>query len=196
MGVDTKDTNPKDAAATTRLDLSLVPDSAVAYLAMAFTEGDLKYGGYNWRAAGVQTSVYVAAARRHIAKFFNGEWADPKTKVPHLANALACLAVIVDSYESGNLNDDRPPSQSAKLYAQAEELVAHLQEIFPRKTARYREDAIVPGKSYPVNSSNPLGRLVLDALRPDAPGPQPAHVRKDKPEDYCPACEWIKKYRS
>jgi hypothetical protein len=136
---DHKDTNPKDAAATTRLDLSLVPDSAVAYIALAFVEGDLKYGGYNWRAAGVQTSVYVAALRRHVAKYFNGEWADPKTKVPHLANALACLAVLVDSHEQRNINDDRPPVQdTAGLLARMEENVAHLQKVFPRKTARYR----------------------------------------------------------
>lgn len=136
---DTKATNPKDTAATTRLDLTLVPDSAVAYCALAMTEGDLKYGGYNWREAGVQTSVYVAALRRHIAKYFNGEWADPKTKVPHLANALACLAVLVDAHEHGNLNDDRPPAQASGLYDRAEEIVAHLQTIFPRRTRRHRE---------------------------------------------------------
>lgn len=135
---ETKDTNPKDAAATTRLDLSLVPDSAVAYCALAFTEGDLKYGGYNWRVAGVQTSVYIAALRRHIAKYVNGEWADPKTKVPHLANAIACLAVLIDAHEQGNLNDDRPPRQSVELYSRFEEIVGHLQTIFPRKATRHR----------------------------------------------------------
>lgn len=145
---DTKDTNPKDAAATTRLDLSLFPDSAVAYGALAFVEGDQKYGGYNWREAGVQVSVYVAALRRHVAKFYNGEWADPKTKVPHLASALACIAVLIDSFEQGNVNDDRPPEQSAGLYARFEENVAHLQSIFPRKTPRYRaKPTILPKMS-------------------------------------------------
>jgi hypothetical protein len=135
---DHKETNPKDNAATTRLDLSLAPESAIAYMALAFVEGDLKYGGFNWRAAGVQTSVYVAACRRHIAKYFNGEWADPRTKVPHLANALACLAVLVDAHEQGNMDDDRPPIQSVDLYTRFEENVAHLQKIFPRKRNRYR----------------------------------------------------------
>lgn len=139
MADDVKATNPKDAAATTRLDLSLVPDSAVAYCALAFVEGDQKYGGFNWRVAGVQTSVYVAALRRHVAKYFNGEWADPKTKVPHLANAIACLAVLIDAHETGNLNDDRPPKQKSDLYDRFQEIVGHLQTIFPRKTKRYRE---------------------------------------------------------
>lgn len=141
---DHKETNPKDAAATTRLDLSLFPDSAVAYGALAFVEGDLKYGGYNWRESGVLTSVYIAACKRHLAKYFAGEWADPKTRVPHLANALACIAVLIDSHEQGNLNDDRPPRQSTRLYDLAQEVVAHLQATFPRRAERYREKPAPP----------------------------------------------------
>lgn len=140
---DTKDTNPKDNAATTRLDLSLFPASARAYGALAMTEGDLKYGGYNYRDAGVQVSVYYAALNRHMDKFFNGEWADPKTLVPHLANAIACVAVLIDSFEQGNVNDDRPPVQdTAGLLARMEENVAHLQKIFPRQYQRHR--AVAP----------------------------------------------------
>lgn len=136
---DHKPTNPKDRAATNRLDLSLVPDSAVAYIALALTEGDAKYGGYNWRAAGVQASVYVAACRRHLAKWFNGEECDPKTGVPHLASALASLAVLVDSDEQGNLNDDRPPKQDhAALLSYIEPKVEHLHRTYPDGPARHR----------------------------------------------------------
>lgn len=138
MSDDSKATNPKDQQATTRLDLSLFPDSAVAYGALAFVEGDQKYGGYNWREAGVQTSVYIAALRRHIAKYWNGEWADPKTQVPHLANALACIAILIDAHEQGNLNDDRPPTQDPAFYANVEATVAHIQKLFPRRVERYR----------------------------------------------------------
>lgn len=136
----TKPTNPKDRAATTRLDLSLFPDTAVAYGALAMTEGDLKYGGYNYRPAGVLSSVYVAACRRHLAKWYNGEEVDPRTKVPHLANALACLAVLIDSLESGNLNDDRPPYVDvAGLINRFEGNVKHLQELFPNGPNRFRQ---------------------------------------------------------
>lgn len=140
IGGDTKETNPKDAAATTRIDLSLFPASARAYGALAMVEGDLKYGGYNYREAGVQASVYYAAASRHLDKYFNGEWADPKTNVPHLASALACIAVLIDGYEQGNINDDRPPTQNTELYDRMEKHVALLQQIFPRRAARYRAD--------------------------------------------------------
>lgn len=136
---DSKPTNPKDAAATTRLDLSLFPPAAIAYGALAMVEGDLKYGGYNFREMGVQVSVYKAALDRHMAKWYNGEECDPKTRVPHLANAMACIAILVDATEQGNLNDDRPPKQSTSLFERFQEVVAHLQTIFPRRTPRFRE---------------------------------------------------------
>ena len=87
--------NPKDRIATTRLDLSLFPMTAVVYGALAFVEGDLKYGGFNWRVAGVSVSTYVAALLRHVSKWYNGELEDNVTGVPHLASAIACLSVII-----------------------------------------------------------------------------------------------------
>lgn len=135
-----KPSNPKDRAATARLDLSLFPDTATAYGALAMTEGDLKYGGYNYRPAGVASSVYIAACRRHLAKWYNGEENDPVTGVPHLGSALACLAVLIDSLESGNLNDDRPPKVDVSgLLSKLEGKVKHLQKIFPNGPGRFRE---------------------------------------------------------
>lgn len=92
--MDKKDTNPKDRMAITKLDLSLFPTTAKAYGALAMTEGDLKYGGYNYRTAGVKASVYYAAANRHLDKWFNGEWADKKQEFliwQMLWRALVCL---------------------------------------------------------------------------------------------------------
>lgn len=136
-----KPTNPKDRAATSRLDLTVFPDTAVAYGALALTEGDLKYGAYNFRVAGVLASIYVAALNRHVAKWFNGEDEDPKTGVPHLANAIACLGVLIDAIVAGKLKDDRPPkSDVAGLLASFEEKVKHLQELFPNPPGRYTND--------------------------------------------------------
>lgn len=131
---ETKETNPKDRAATNRLDLSLVPSSSVAFTALALTEGDLKYGGYNWRVAGVKASVYVAAAQRHLLKWLNGEDQDPVTKVPHLANASACLAVLIDAICCDNLVDDRPPVQDlGGLLRDMEGHVAHLRKLYEQE---------------------------------------------------------------
>lgn len=137
---ETKPTNPKDRAATARIDLSLFPDTAAVYGAWAMTEGDLKYGGYNYRPAGVNASVYVAACRRHLAKWYNGEDFDPSTEVHHLANAIGCIAVLIDSLESGNLNDDRPPRVDvAGLINRLEEKVRFLQNKYPDGPSRFRE---------------------------------------------------------
>lgn len=135
-----KDTNPKDRAATTRVDLSLFPDTALIHGALAMTEGDYKYGAYNFRTIGVQASVYVAAARRHIMKYWNGETYDERTRIHHLGSALACLAVLLDADACGQLNDDRPPKApvAAMLYSE-EKTVQKLQELFPNKPKRYTE---------------------------------------------------------
>jgi hypothetical protein len=136
----TKPTNPKDRAATARLDLSLFPDTAIAYGALGFTEGDLKYGGYNYREGGVKLSVYMAALERHRMKYMGGEWADPATGVPHLASMLDCVAVVIDAHECGVLVDDRPPSvDMAKLLAEFEAKVKKLQELYPNGPSRHTE---------------------------------------------------------
>lgn len=126
--------NPKDAIGITKLDLGLVPDSAVAALAVAFTEGAVKYGRYNWRVAGVRASVYHAALRRHVAKWWNGQDHDSKTRVHHLANALACLAIILDAELYGKLTDDRPPvvdhDAMARLVDESPLTLAHLKDMF------------------------------------------------------------------
>lgn len=128
----TKPSNPKDNAATSRLQMSLFPQTAIAYGALAMTEGHCKYGGYNFREAGVLASVYVDACMRHLFKWVNGQNVDPKTQVPELASALACIAVIIDAFECGKLNDDRPPKAPlASLLESFEQKTKHLQQTFP-----------------------------------------------------------------
>lgn len=135
---DTKPTNPKDAIGSAKLPLHLVPDSAKAYMALAFLEGALKYGTHNWRAAGVRSSIYRSALDRHIMKWWNGEWADPKTRVPHLANALACIAILLDAELVGKLNDDRPPkARLTEMIDSAEGTVAYLKELFAEHSPRH-----------------------------------------------------------
>lgn len=131
MSTDTKDSNPKAHAASTRLDLSLFPMTAIIYGALGMTEGDYKYRAYNYRDEGVCVSTYIAALGRHAAKFYNGEWADKKTRVPHLASMIDCVAILIDCFEKGNIKDDRPPSVDIDgLLIECESVVAHLQELF------------------------------------------------------------------
>lgn len=126
----TKDGNPKEAIGASKLAFHLVPDTLGAYAATAFYEGASKYGAYNWRVAGVRASTYKAAAERHIRKWFNGQDHDPATKVHHLANAIACLGIILDAEVAGKLNDDRPPSVDLDGLIEAlTKTQAHVQEL-------------------------------------------------------------------
>ena len=123
--------NPKDLIGTDKLPLGLVPGSAIAYQALGHLEGNLKYGLCNWRQAGVRTSIYIDALLRHTLKFVNGEWEDPKTRVPHLASMGACINIIIDAHECGKLVDDRPKSApTAETIDRLSAVVKHLRELY------------------------------------------------------------------
>jgi dATP/dGTP diphosphohydrolase len=129
--VNSKPSNPKDIIGSNKVPLGLVPGVTMAYLAVGHLEGDLKYGRVNWREAGVRTMIYLDACLRHIEKFKEGEWSDPKTKVPHLANALACLSIIADAHHAGKLIDDRPKSTpAAEVIDQMSEAVLTLKSLY------------------------------------------------------------------
>ena len=135
---DSKPTNPKDIIGSGKLPLGLAPDTIEAEVALAYLEGALKYGRCNWRIAGVRASVYNDAARRHIKKWWNGENHDPKTRVKHLASAIACLGILLDAELCQTLTDDRPPSAPiGKLIDESDEIVAHLKEMFKDHDPRH-----------------------------------------------------------
>lgn len=104
---DLKPTNPKDLIGSGKLPLHLWPVTATALGSLGLLDGMLKYGRSNFRAVGVRASIYYDAASRHLNAWFEGEEADPDSGLPHLAHALACLAIIVDAEAAGKLNDDR-----------------------------------------------------------------------------------------
>ncbi len=133
---DLKPTNPKDAVASMKLDLGIVPVTALAWWSAAHAEGARKYGRFNWLVSGARSTIYVAAACRHIFKWVSGARVDPKTKIHHLGNAMACLAILIDTEAAGKLNDDRPPINPGALRAlqEAEAAVNNLPhpEVAPR----------------------------------------------------------------
>lgn len=107
----TKPSNPKDMAGSTKLPLHLWPTTATALGCLGLLDGMLKYGRTNWRHAGVRSTIYVDAAQRHLAAWLEGENVDPVERggsgLPHLAHALACIAIVVDAEAAGKLVDDR-----------------------------------------------------------------------------------------
>lgn len=107
------DNNPKTAYGAKKLPLELVPPSAVAALAEAFSDGAKKYGPYNWREKSISSSVYYGAALRHLQAWWDGEDIAEDSGVDHLHHALACVALIIDGKSVGKLNDNRPPKGAA-----------------------------------------------------------------------------------
>lgn len=140
-----KATNPKDAVGATKLPVSWVPTAVNRYAALAFAEGALKYGRYNWRVSGVRMSIYLDALHRHLMKLQDGEWCDgdslgpdpvtgePQgTQVPHLGSIIACAGIILDSWECDKLTDDRPPAnpQTSTDMESRIEHMKHLKKLF------------------------------------------------------------------
>lgn len=105
--VETKPSNPKDLIGSNKVPMHLWPETASAMGAMGLLDGALKYGRSNFREVGVRASIYLDAARRHIGFWFEGEDTDKDSGLPHLAHALACLAIVVDAQAAGKLHDDR-----------------------------------------------------------------------------------------
>lgn len=133
-----KPSNPKDIIGATKLDFSCIPTTALAHLATAMYEGKVKYGGHNYRGVGVRASVYYAAGMRHRMKWWEGQNADPVTRVHELASSMACDAIILDAEIKGLLNDDRPiPQELGKLLEQLSEVQQHLTELHKDKNPKH-----------------------------------------------------------
>lgn len=105
--------NPKDRVGANKPPLHLIPATAEITESMVMALGAKKYGPYNWRETKVRASVYVAAARRHLAQWFDGQEDDPESGVSHLAHARACLGILLDAMATNQLVDDRPPAGAA-----------------------------------------------------------------------------------
>lgn len=105
--------NPKDLLGMKKVPLSLVPPASLIYQALAMKDGAAKYGPYNWRENKVIAMIYIDACMRHLQSWIDGEEVATDSGVPHLAHALACLGIIVDAKETGNLVDNRPKPGAA-----------------------------------------------------------------------------------
>jgi hypothetical protein len=102
-------TNPKDILGLQKVNLSVVPAVAQLHCAHAMMNGAEKYGPYNWRSKAVRASIYHAACKRHLDAWFDSqEEVASDSGVHHLGHAMACLAILLDAMETGNLVDDRP----------------------------------------------------------------------------------------
>ncbi len=116
---DADEENPKDRIGATKPPLHLIPPAAEILEAVVMGLGAAKYGPFNWRTAHVKATIYIAAAKRHLVQWLDGQDDDPESGVSHLAHARACLGILLDALATGHLVDDRPaPGVAAALIDQ------------------------------------------------------------------------------
>ena len=147
--------NPKDLVAQTKLDLSVIPETAIIAEAAAWYEGALKYGRFNYRMRPVKLSVYYSALMRHLLKFHAGKDDDTATFVAHLGYIRCCAGIMIDAMFHGSLIDDRPPRGrlnpdiESVLDKDMVKLVKHLQKLFKSSSPKQYTIKDVFGKELP-----------------------------------------------
>jgi hypothetical protein len=133
-----KPTNPKDAIGDKKVPLWLCSPIAKAHWAVAQFVGMVKYGAWNWRSAGIRSSIYTSAIQRHIDAYVSGEEVDPIDQTSHLGHIMACAAILLDAKAAGKLNDDRPPSVAIReTYAAVEKQMALARENYKDMNPRH-----------------------------------------------------------
>lgn len=116
--------NPKDIIGAQKISITKIPSTALLHEAHAMMNGGIKYDPYNWRAKPVQASIYVDAALRHLFDWFEGAEYASDSDVHHLGHARACLGILLDCLETGNLIDDRPICGNPDKFNQLQETLA------------------------------------------------------------------------
>ena len=92
------------------MPMHLIPTRPLPMVAMAFADGGLKYGPYNWRTQRISASVYWGAMLRHQMCWWGGRDVSADSKVYHLAASIACQMMILDVMSTPMFRDNRPPS--------------------------------------------------------------------------------------
>lgn len=134
-----KPSNPKDSVGIKKAPLSTIPGEVLMELGVAMMEGARKYGRHNYRAVGVQGSVYYDATIRHLISWWEGEDIDPDSGLSHITKALASLTVLRDSMINNNWNDDRPPKVESGWIEKLNEKAADLIEKYPDAVQAFTE---------------------------------------------------------
>lgn len=107
--------NPKDKIGAAKVDLTLIPPTALAHLAFALMDGATKYGPYNWRVEPVQIRTYIGAAIRHLQDYLDGENCAQDSGAHHLGHTMACCAIILDAVAQQMAVDDRPVQNTTSV---------------------------------------------------------------------------------
>jgi hypothetical protein len=118
--------NPKDAAAraSNKPRLDLLEPVAERQIAGALAFGAAKYGVRNYVKAPIAARVYVAAMKRHIDAWLEGEDVAEDSAVHHLAHVGANVHVALAAMEAGTFIDDRAGDVATDSSEKPEEVAA------------------------------------------------------------------------
>lgn len=89
--------------------LSLIPLTTLYDEARVWEYGEKKYKAWNW-TKGMQWSVPLECALRHLARWQAGEENDEESGLPHLAHAMCNLRMLTLYAKTYTEGDDRPPA--------------------------------------------------------------------------------------
>lgn len=137
--MDKKESNPKDLVGSKKVSLSRVSSVVLMEMSLGMLEGDRKYGGHNYRVAGVMASVYYDATMRHLMAWWEGEDIDPASGLSHISKALSSLAVLRDAIHNNKMNDDRPPKLEEGWIDELNKKAALIIEKYPDRIKPYTQ---------------------------------------------------------
>jgi hypothetical protein len=89
-------------------DLSLIPLVTLEDEARVWAYGKQKYAAWNW-AKGMDWSVPLACALRHLSSWQRGEDIDAESGQPHLAHVMCNIRMLMLYSKTYPEGDDRPP---------------------------------------------------------------------------------------
>jgi hypothetical protein len=75
--------------------------------ARVFDYGRAKYAAWNW-AKGMDWSIPIACAARHLLRMIDGEEIDPESGLPHRGHVLCNIVMLITFIETYPEGDDRP----------------------------------------------------------------------------------------
>lgn len=137
--IEYKPTNPKDMVGVKKVSISRVSSVVLMEMSLGMLEGDRKYGGHNYRVAGVLASVYYDAFMRHAMAWWEGEDIDPESGLNHVTKMLSCLAVLRDGIHTGNWVDDRPPKLKDGWIKELNEKASKIIEKYPNRVEPFTQ---------------------------------------------------------
>ena len=106
--------NPKHIQAMKdgKAPLEFLVDFVMTGDAYVHQGGAKKYGYRNWTIDSIKASTYIAAIRRHLKAWSEGEDLDKDSGWSHLYHIRAGCAIVLDADNVGKLIDDRDRAES------------------------------------------------------------------------------------